>query len=311
MSGRIAGIVFWLVAAVATSAQAQTVEYLHTDALGSVVAVTDANRNVIERREYEPYGSQLTPAVSNGPGYTGHVQDAATGLVYMQQRYYDAQIGRFLSGDPVTPDGNTGDHFNRYRYAANNPYKFTDPDGRCEARIGTRICDVYGKPQTTGTSGHDTASAKVGQQMIESGEYKSVHYNQKMSTISKDPRAGGQQPDVAGVKHNGQIDTVEIRSNSQTAQKLDAKGVEMQGKLQANMRGQHTTLTVDAALGGKWVPGGGTALGTASAGIGLVGALLAMKENPNMSTAEFLARAFGVYDIAVAGGELPPPPPVF
>jgi uncharacterized protein RhaS with RHS repeats len=38
--------------------------------------------------------------------------------------------GRFLSADPVSPDSNTGDNFNRYWYANNNPYKFTDPDGR-------------------------------------------------------------------------------------------------------------------------------------------------------------------------------------
>ena len=130
MSARIAGIVLWLLATVVASAQAQTVEYVHTDALGSVVAVTNASRTVLERREYEPYGSQLTPAVSNGPGYTGHVQDAATGLVYMQQRYYDAQIGRFLSVDPVTANSGTGDNFNRYWYALNNPYRYLDPDGR-------------------------------------------------------------------------------------------------------------------------------------------------------------------------------------
>jgi len=46
------------------------------------------------------------------------------------QRYYDPGIGRFLSVDPVTADGNTGGNFNRYWYANNNPYKFTDPDGR-------------------------------------------------------------------------------------------------------------------------------------------------------------------------------------
>lgn len=93
--------------------------------------MTDANRNVVERREYEPYGAQLTPAVQDGPGYTGHVQDATTGLVYMQQRYYDPMLGRFLSVDPVAACDN-GDmrHFNRYSYAYNNPYKFSDPDGR-------------------------------------------------------------------------------------------------------------------------------------------------------------------------------------
>jgi uncharacterized protein RhaS with RHS repeats len=48
----------------------------------------------------------------------------------MQQRYYDPQIGRFLSVDPVTANSGTGANFNRYWYANNNPYKFTDPDGR-------------------------------------------------------------------------------------------------------------------------------------------------------------------------------------
>ena len=47
----------------------------------------------------------------------------------MQQRYYDPSIGRFLSVDPVGVRVG-GDNFNRYGYAANNPYKFTDPDGR-------------------------------------------------------------------------------------------------------------------------------------------------------------------------------------
>lgn len=112
------------------SAQAQTVEYIHTDAVGTPVAVTDINRNVIERSEYEPYGTVLNRPISDGPGYTGHVMDAATGLTYMQQRYYDPTLGRFLSVDPVTADTNTGWNFNRYNYAANNPYKFKDPDGR-------------------------------------------------------------------------------------------------------------------------------------------------------------------------------------
>jgi len=48
----------------------------------------------------------------------------------MQQRYYDPVAGRFLSVDPVVTDAKTGDHFNRYNYADNNPYRFKDPDGR-------------------------------------------------------------------------------------------------------------------------------------------------------------------------------------
>src|SRR5690606_5430220 len=80
--------------------------------------------------EYEPYGKLVGAAMEDGPGYTGHMADAATGLVYMQQRYYDPTIdGRFPSVDPVTPIS-PGGTFNRYWYANANPYKFTDPDGR-------------------------------------------------------------------------------------------------------------------------------------------------------------------------------------
>jgi RHS repeat-associated protein len=58
------------------------------------------------------------------------VEDAQTGLDYMQQRYYDPGIGRFLSTDPVTAYEKPMTNFNRYVYALNNPYRFTDPDGR-------------------------------------------------------------------------------------------------------------------------------------------------------------------------------------
>jgi RHS repeat-associated protein len=104
--------------------------YLHTDALGSPVAITDESRTVIQRSEYEPYGAVLNRAHDDRPGYTGHVADAATGLVQMQQRYFWPEGGIFLSVDAVTPFENPVGQFHRYRYANNNPYTFTDPDGR-------------------------------------------------------------------------------------------------------------------------------------------------------------------------------------
>ncbi len=108
----------------------QQVKYQHTDALGSPVAVTNASGQVIERMDYEPWGAIIGKPNHNGIGYTGHVMDGATGLTYMQQRYYDQSVGRFLSVDPVTASSGTGANFNRYWYGNNNPYKFVDPDGR-------------------------------------------------------------------------------------------------------------------------------------------------------------------------------------
>lgn len=133
----------WLLAfALPLHAAAETVEYIHTDALGTPIAVTDASGNLIETSEYEPYGKLLNRPLTDGPGFTGHVEDAATGLTYMQQRYYDPVVGRFLSVDPVTADSVSGSNFNRYWYADNNPYRFVDPDGRC---TGSNIADIDGK----------------------------------------------------------------------------------------------------------------------------------------------------------------------
>jgi RHS repeat-associated protein len=104
-----------------------TVKFQMTDALGSPVASTSTSGGSIARTAYTPWG-ETTPSV-DGTGFTGHVMDADTGLTYMQQRYYDPMLGRFLSIDPVAVRS-SGDNFDRYWYANNNPYRFTDPDGR-------------------------------------------------------------------------------------------------------------------------------------------------------------------------------------
>ena len=129
----------WLAAVSAASAQT-AVEYIHTDALGTPVAVTNSAGVVIERSVYEPYGELINRPLTDGPGFTGHVQDTATGLTYMQQRYYDPQVGLFLSVDAMTAYDNGDMRFlHRYGYAFSNPYKFNDPDGR-QARCSGSSC---------------------------------------------------------------------------------------------------------------------------------------------------------------------------
>lgn len=123
----------------------ETVEYIHTDALGSPVAVSDAAGAVIVRTVYEPYGATIGSAAHDNPGYAGHVADAGTGLNYMQQRYYDSLLGTFLSADPVTPLGRGSGQFNRYRYANGNPVKNVDPDGRhCTGTHIKSVCEAGG-----------------------------------------------------------------------------------------------------------------------------------------------------------------------
>lgn len=101
--------------------------YLSSDVLGSVVAEVSASAAVTERTRYQPFGAPTSPR--SGPGYTGHVMDRG-GLIYMQGRYYDPDVGRFLGMDPVAPSLADGGDFNRYAYARNNPYRYTDSTGQ-------------------------------------------------------------------------------------------------------------------------------------------------------------------------------------
>jgi RHS repeat-associated protein len=106
--------------------------YLHTDHLGSVVAASDADGDVLWRRQYTPYGMPLghEPGDGERKGYTGHPHDRELGLIYMRARYYDPMLGRFLSPDPLRFVEDNPMSFNRYDYANGNPYRYWDPDGR-------------------------------------------------------------------------------------------------------------------------------------------------------------------------------------
>jgi RHS repeat-associated protein len=82
------------------SAQTRTVTYVYTDPQGTTLAEADASGNTTATFDYRPYGGLALGASPNGPGYARHVNDPNTGLVYMQTRYYDSAVGRFVSIDP-------------------------------------------------------------------------------------------------------------------------------------------------------------------------------------------------------------------
>jgi len=116
-------------------AATETITYYHTDILGSPIAATDKDGNVLWRENYKPYGERLkddamAKASENSVWYTGHAEDRETDLIYMGARWYDPVLGRFMGIDPVGVDLNNVHSFNRYAYANNNPYAFVDPDGR-------------------------------------------------------------------------------------------------------------------------------------------------------------------------------------
>src|SRR4051812_14013213 len=89
----------------ATPARAQTgsgtVRYCHTDAVGSVRAVTDATGHVVAEHDYLPFGQE--PANPSDPApqrFGAKERDGETGMSYFGARYYQTGTGRFTSIDP-------------------------------------------------------------------------------------------------------------------------------------------------------------------------------------------------------------------
>ena len=103
---------------------------IHTDHLGSPIMGRSMDGETLWERHYEPYGAQdQAPDDSASPGYTGHLEERDSGLVYAGARWYDPRIGRFMSPDPVGFSVSNPASFNRYAYANNNPVNYFDPFG--------------------------------------------------------------------------------------------------------------------------------------------------------------------------------------
>jgi RHS repeat-associated protein len=104
-----------------------------TDALGSTLALADSTGALQTQYTFEPFGntSVTGAATSNGFAYTGRELDA-TGLYFYRARYYNPQLQRFVSEDPIGYASNT---VNFYSYVTNEPILYTDPRG-LDVQIG-------------------------------------------------------------------------------------------------------------------------------------------------------------------------------
>jgi len=103
--------------------------YVH-DILGSIIALTDENGQVVVRYEYDAWGNIIGVKggdIKNRYMYTGREYDSESGLYYYRARYYDAVVGRFISKDPVTSYWTSG--ANLYIYVNNMPVRSVDPYG--------------------------------------------------------------------------------------------------------------------------------------------------------------------------------------
>jgi RHS repeat-associated protein len=115
-----------------------TTSYYSQDGLGSVTSITTSAGAIGNTYRYDSFGNLSTSSgsIANRFQYTAREFDTETGLYYYRARYYDQNVGRFLSEDPLR--FGPGDP-NFYRYVRNNPIYFRDPTGRF-AIPGTNWC---------------------------------------------------------------------------------------------------------------------------------------------------------------------------
>lgn len=120
--------------------------YLHRDYLSSIVAITNQNGDVVEKRLFDAWGSLIKVQDKNGlilsklsvldRGYTGHEHLQGIGLIHMNGRVYDPIIHRFLQPDNYIQDISNPQNYNRYAYVLNNPLKYVDFSGETGTETG-------------------------------------------------------------------------------------------------------------------------------------------------------------------------------
>ena len=111
-----------------------TLYYYVLNAQGDVVRIVNSSRSVVASYTYDPWGkiisSSGTLADINPLRYRGYYYDSETGFYYLQSRYYDPEIGRFINADSYASTDATGLlSTNMFAYCENNPAMRIDPTG--------------------------------------------------------------------------------------------------------------------------------------------------------------------------------------
>jgi len=121
-------IILIIIPVTLSSVNAYEIFYYHSDHLGSPVAITNQDGNVVWSASYKPFGESFNVWGDNDYQYNAKEKDNS-GLFYYGARYYDADLGRFTSADTVKGDIKSPQTLNKYIYTSNNPLKYVDPSG--------------------------------------------------------------------------------------------------------------------------------------------------------------------------------------
>jgi len=150
-----------LVATIENQGTTTTTHHHHTDHLGSASVSTTDDSITSEITDYYPYGAQrfnesYGSDFTEQRKFTGHEYDEETNLTYANARYYNQNMARWISVDPLFLDIGTDlqkynkkleqvlsnpQELNAYSYVMNNPLKYVDPNG--EAAIFAALLGLF------------------------------------------------------------------------------------------------------------------------------------------------------------------------
>ena len=119
-----------------------SVNYFLTDHLGSTNGLANSSGSVTSSTAYDSFGNATNSTFPSRYQYTGREFDSFTGLHYYRARFYDANLGRFTSEDPI---GFRGGDVNLFGYVKNSPLNFVDPSGNQGVGYSDLMADYRAK----------------------------------------------------------------------------------------------------------------------------------------------------------------------
>ena len=134
-------------------------QYMLTDHLGSVVAITDATGTLTSQQRYLPFGAERTNvttpnALSTDYGYTGQrkLDSGMGGLMDYKARFYSPYLNHFIQPDSLIPDPSNPQAWNRFSYVGDNPVGYSDPSGHkpCNEQNSCEVSNNISTPRLLG-----------------------------------------------------------------------------------------------------------------------------------------------------------------
>ena len=114
--------------------------YYLFNAHGDVTELVSDSSTVTHKYDYDAFGVEKKPDPLDGNPfrYCGEYYDVETGTYYLRARYYNAEIGRFITEDPIRNGANW------YAYCSSNPIIYVDPSGLKDIAVRSTIEDLGG-----------------------------------------------------------------------------------------------------------------------------------------------------------------------